>query len=231
MAYERTVLLLASSWRPGGRCVAGKISNGGANFGPWLRPINIGNQHAISENDLHYDDGSSAQVLDIVSMTLTTAAPEGHQVENQVIDPGEYWEKIGQANWTQVQAATDTIPGTLWPINDSSYHGLNDKVSIHLAAQQTRSLVLIEPNNLVLKVAPESSYTGGSKRRIRGDFRYNGTNYNFVVTDPWISERYLAKEDGNYPIANSRICVSLSEPLGDSTTKLIASVITPERAQ
>jgi hypothetical protein len=92
------------------------------------------------------------------------------------------------------------------------------------------SLVLIKPENLMLIVGQESEYTGGSRWRVRASFRFNRIHYNFVVTDPWIESEYRSKADGAYEIGESRLCISLAEIIGGSATKLVASVLTPDRA-
>jgi hypothetical protein len=54
--------------------------------------------------------------------------------------------------------------------------------------------------------------------------------YNFVVTDPWIEAKYFAGPDGRFQIAVSRLCISLSEMFNGFAYKLVATVITPDRA-
>jgi hypothetical protein len=66
-------------------------------------------------------------------------------------------------------------------------------------------------------------------RRVRADFDYNGTRYNFVVTDPVIQAEYFAKPDGTYRVNDARLCISLAEILHGSATKLVAAVITSDR--
>jgi len=168
--------------------------------------------------------------LDIVEISMTAPAPHGHQSENHLINPSYYWEKRGRATWQRVLAATDNVAGPLWSNGDSSYHGTNDKVDEAVAAGLGSSLLLIEPNHLRLRVAAESMYGGGSRRRVRAAFNYSGSAYNFVVSDPWVEARYFAGPNGEYAIAEARICVSLAEIINGIATKLVASVITPERA-
>ena len=228
-AYQKVILCLANSRKPGGRCVAGKeFANGAA--GAWIRPINIQNHNSISEEDLHYGDGTSADVLDIISIPMISATPQAHQRENHVIDPNYYWTKQGRATWAQIVAATDANQGTLWTNGDSSYHGHNDKVAEALANTLTSSLKLIAPTRMELHVGFESMYGGGAKRKVRADFDFNHVRYNFVVTDPHIEDEYFAGQDGTYPVANSRLCVSLAEAINGLAIKLVATVLTPDRA-
>jgi hypothetical protein len=226
--YTKTILCLANSRRPGGRCVAGKELSGGRP-GAWIRPINKENGHAISELDFQLENGTVADVLDILTIPMVQPCPQGHQSENHQIAPDYYWTKQSRANWRQVVEATDTVTGTLWPIGDSSYHGQNDKVSEALAGGLDHSLMLIEPATLALIVGPESQYGGGSRRRIRAAFAFNNMPYNFVVTDPWIEAKYFAGLDGHFQIAGSRLCISLSEIFNGSAFKLVATVITSDR--
>ncbi|MBR0869648.1 hypothetical protein JQ633_04705 [Bradyrhizobium tropiciagri] len=223
-----TILCLANSRRPGGACVAGKKFESNK-IGDWVRPINAKHGNSISGKDAEYKDGTSADLLDIVRVSMSAPAPSDHQTENHQIDDGFYWRKTGRATWTQIVNATDNIQGPLWSDGDHSYHGLNDKVDEAIAKGLKGSLLLIEPSKLELVVASESKFGGGSVRRVRAKFTFNGTNYNFVVTDPWIETKYLAEPDGAYAVDGSRLCVSLAEILNGSATKLVAAVITSDR--
>lgn len=224
----KTILCLANSRRPGGRCVAGKEFTSG-NAGAWVRPVNPGNGDAISEADLQYKNGELADVLDIVSIPMIGARPHGHQNENEQIDPRYHWVKESRATWAQIVAATDDLKGALWLNGDSSYHGTNDKVAQEKAKALKNSLVLIRPARLSLIVGEESQYGGGSRRRVRASIDFNDQHYNFVVTDPWIEDKYFAGKDGTFKIDESRLCISLSEIIGGTAIKLVAAVITPDR--
>lgn len=226
--YSKTILSLANSRRPDGRCFAGKeIANGTA--GGWIRPINTAHRNAVSDEDRQYEDQTFADVLDIVTVPLQAPRPSAHHKEDHQILADRYWTKAGRATWQQVVNATDTVTGTLWPNEKSSYHGLNDKVSEATAANQTGSLLLVAPTRLVLVVAMESQYMGTCRRRVRADFDFNGVRYNFVVTDPWIEDTYFAGDNGSYRINGSRLCVSLPEIINGYSTKLVAAVVTSER--
>jgi hypothetical protein len=119
-AYTKTVLCLADSRRFPGSCVAGKeFSNG--KIGGWIRPVDSANQGTISENDKLYEDGSHAQLLDIVEIPLQKPVPHLHHQEDHEIDASEYWEKKNRATWEQVhgQGSRTTMvrrgPQLSWP--------------------------------------------------------------------------------------------------------------------
>lgn len=195
----------------------------------WVRPINSAHGGAISDYDKIYEDKSHAELLDIVTIVLEKPVPHLHHQEDHQIDPKKYWVKTGRATWQQVLDATDTVKGPLWSDGDDSFHGRNDKVSEEIAATLKCSLYLIAPTRLDLVVGYESVYQAPDARRVRADFDYNGTPYNFVVTDPVIEEEYFAKGDGTYRIKDARLCIGLAEIFHGSATKLVAAVITSDR--
>jgi len=226
--FTMTILCLAASRKLSESCVAGKeITNGQA--GRWIRPVSARADQAISALEMRYGDGQSASLLDIIEVPMLEARPHGHQVENHLIASGYVWQRRGRATWEQVLAATDTINGHLWLNGDSSYHGMNDKVSAQLTQGLQSSLLLIEPTRLDLIVDDESKYFGGYQRRVRAYFIHNNQHYNFVVTDPWIEQRYFAGANGTYRIEGARLCVSLPEVINGNATKLVAAVITEDR--
>ncbi len=227
--YHETILCLANSRRPLGTCFAGKRLVDGKTSA-WIRPINAANGGAVSTNDRRYKDGSLAELLDIVKVPLRAAKPQLHHQEDHQIDATSFWEKVGRANWKNVIEATDVVEGPLWVNEGSSHHGTNDKVSEASAAKLSGSLYLIEPDDLDLVVGYETAYQAPKVRRVRASFSYNKMRYNFVVTDEPVEASYFAKADGTYRIKDVRLCVSLAEVLNGNATKLVAAVITPDRA-
>jgi hypothetical protein len=227
--YTKTILCFANSRRPDGLCFAGKeVANGVT--GAWIRPINAAHRNAISDEDRQYEDETLADVLDIATVPMQAPRPNAHHREDHQIRADQYWKKVGRATWQQVVKATDKVTGSLWPNETSSYHGLNDKVSEATATNQPGSLLLIAPTRLDLAVAMESQFDGPDRRRVRAKFDFNGEQYNFVVTDPWIEVRYFAGDNGIYRVNGSRLCISLPEIINGHSTKLVAAVITAERA-
>jgi hypothetical protein len=224
--YTKSFLCLANSRKPGGHCVAGRTFNQ-QSYTEWLRPVSTRNTHEISDAELTYADGTRAKLLDVIKVTCSQSQPLFYQTENHVLAPA-CWEKLQSTTWNHVTAATETTNGALWHDGLSSYHGMNDKVPEAIAQILTNSLMLVNPQILTLVVAQESKYMGGYERRVRAEFSYNNTQYNFVVTDPWIETKYFALPDGRYNVPTSRLCLSLPEILNGNATKLVAAVITPE---
>lgn len=223
------MLCLANSRRPGGYCVAGKeFARGKA--GTWIRPISGRPGHEISPLEQRYENGKHLELLDFITIPFLEPRPLEHQTENHLIATGRSWVKTSRATWPQIGAATDNVRGPLWHDGEDSYHGRNDKVPATIAKTLKGSLLLVAPEILNLVVASESKFMGGEERRVRADFHLNGVRYNFVVTDPVIEEKYFAGKDGVYRVKDSRLCVSLAEVINGNAIKLVAAVITPDRA-
>jgi hypothetical protein len=156
--------------------------------------------------------------------------PEGYQQENHVINAEYYWERVGRVAWDDLTAALDNPGGGLWVNGYSTLAGSNDRIPEALAKAMSSSLVLIQPQDLVVWVGAPGAAFNNPKRRVRAAFRYGSLQYNLAVTDPVIEREYLAKNNGEYPIATGYLCVSLGESHDNYAYKLVAAVITPERA-
>lgn len=227
MSYEKTILCLANSRKISGRCIAGKEIKG-KSFGDWIRPVSAREKGEISEDERRYENGQTAQLLDIVSIPCVSAQPHSCQSENHLIDEQQYWKKVGQATWSDLGKTLDKVPGILWINSSSSHNGVNDEITLAQANELKNSLVFVKPEHLVLFVAPEGFQT--VKLKVRAQFQINSVQYKLAVTDPVIEQEYIARRAGTYPVEEAYMCVSIGEPIGGNCYKLVASVITPDRA-
>lgn len=223
MAIIKQIVCLANSRKLNGRCIAGKeIKKGEA--GGWIRPVSARENEEVSEYERQYKDGSDPRVLDIINIPLLEPRPKGYQQENWLLDPNLYWEKADRAVWNNLQQFTDP-PGPLWINGHSTYNGFNDKIPLELAESLESSLRFIWVDHLMLSVFRPGEAFSNFKRRVQGQFLYDGKHYHFWVTDPRYEQKYLAKPDGNYEIGESYLTVSLGEPFNDACYKLIAAII------
>ncbi len=223
MGYTKTIVCLANSRKPpsGGRCIAGREYSQ-AGFGPWVRPVSARPTAEISEEERRYEDGTDPAVLDVVRISMVEPRPRGHQQENHLIDDGIYWSKVRRLTWADLESALERPSGPLWTNGCSSSHGENDRIPEREAAELSRSLYLIRPLDLVLVVALE-----GERRKLRARFKLGRYSYSIVVTDPRVERSYFSREDGDYPLEEALLCVSLGEPFHGYTYKLAAAVIRP----
>jgi hypothetical protein len=89
----------------------------------------------------------------------------------------------------------------------------------------TSSLKLIHVNQLDLRVFAPGEAFGNAKRRVQAAFTFDATDYALWVTDPVVEREYLAKSDGDYPLHNVYLTISIGEPYQDYCYKLVATVI------
>lgn len=230
--YSVTILCLANSRKPpSGRCIAGKTYAGGTPAG-WVRPVSARPSHEVSEEERRYQSGTKAQLLDIISVPLLNASPLGHQVENHTLADTHYWVKQGSATWDQVEAAVDAYDQAFWSYSQSTNYGWNDKVSAADVVKLGSSLKLIKADDLVISVKTEPGFQGApGRRRARGKFSYRGVKYWMSLTDPEIEEQHLKAGDGEYPIGEAALCISVVEVWNGFAFRVIASVITPARCK
>jgi hypothetical protein len=223
----KKIVCLANSRKLSGRCIAGKEILGDRTGG-WIRPVSPREHEEVSEYERQYQDGSDPRVLDILDVPLLRAQPRGYQQENWLLDPDYYWVKEGQATWSDLRRFADPV-APLWINGNSTYNGLNDKISLSSASGLESSLRLIQVDHLKFCVFKPGEFFGNPKRRVQGRFRYEESDYWLWVTDPGYERAYLAKPDGDYDIGESFITVSLGEPYNDACYKLIAAIIERRR--
>ncbi len=207
--YEKTIVCLAASARPGGVCIAGKEYNNGR-FGDWIRPVSNRENRGILNYERQKNTGGFTEVLDIITVYLNSPHPEAHQTENHIIEDGQVWTNHGRLTKTDVMGAIDDVTG-LW----NSDHPLNYRVPLEHLRNVQSSLVLIEPENLIISSI--------NTRKPRATFNFQGIPYNLPMTDPIIKERY--RDNGCHSFPDALICVSLAEQYGRYAYKLIAAVI------
>lgn len=227
--YQRRIVCLANSKKPpSGRCVAGKEIDG-PRAGQWIRPVSARDGQEVSEDERRYENGRRAQLLDIINVPLINPQPEVHQSENHVLDPDTYWVPLGKATWEQVNQLVDAYDENFWQPAGSTQHGINDKISELIAPSIRSSLKLIRPEDFMLVVQHESGYEGRpARKRVRGRFGYHGRTYMLSVTDPWIDDDYLIRDEGTFQIENAILCISLAGVWNGYAFRLVASVITPD---
>lgn len=230
MSYTKTIVCLANSRKPpSGRCVAGReVTPSG--FGAWVRPVSARPTQEISEEERRYRDGTDPKVLDVIAIELTGARPQHHQRENHLIDDGCYWVKQRAVSWSELQAAVEDPAGPLWIHGHSSSYGRNDRVPEDRTSELGHSLCLVRPEGLNLVVGSEGGSLGRPRRRVRARSDLSDHSYCVVVTDPWMERRCLAGQDGETRIADALLCVSLGESFHGFAYKLVAAVITRQRA-
>jgi hypothetical protein len=223
--YSKRIVCLACARRPSGRYVAGRelLENG---YGGWIRPVSARPSGEISLEERRYESGMEPRILDIIEIPMIAAVPHIHQTENHMIDAAYYWTKKGVLAWTDLADLAER-PVSLWANGDSTHHGMNDRMNQTLASHSANSILLIEPDSLNIQVRTEVGMFENPTRRVRADFWYQGTRYNFVITDPVAEQLFLGLDADEHSLKDAYLCLSLSEPFkGDGYCyKLVESII------
>jgi len=218
----KDIILLTKSWKGGGYCVAGIDTA----TGKWVRILSNNSsttkQHAVSEEDMKYQNGTSAQVWDRVNIECIGSTPNYYQPENYTMDNGYYWGKLGTADIRNVVSLhPPERHGNLF-YNSNKVVDPNEILTIN--PNERYSLALIKPEEVKICVKRWDDY----RPIITALFCHMGKKYQYIkVTDPIFVKQYENIFDGYYDINNVYFVVSLADlnPKDGLHWKLIASVL------
>ena len=228
MPYRKTIVCLANSRKYQGRCVAGLEWNG-KRPATWIRPITgLPKGVLIYERICGNANGRDPRLLDLIDIEFLVPQPHAYQVENQRIDPGKRWTYRGTTHVGALLPAVQQVRGPLWVNAGSTRFGMNDLIPEAAVASLTSSLMLIQPEELAIKLTIEGEKNGEPKRRIRGCFSLDRCRYALSITDCAIEQRLGKREPGyEFCLPRPLLCVSVSEVLESTRAcyKLIAGVI------
>jgi len=197
MTYQYQIVCLANSKKPGGKCVAGKITQG-TYQNNWLRPVAPREKRAITLDDQRYENGQYASLLDVINITYTGVQPNTYQLENHVIDIDVDWELVGTFDRQNLHNLVDGPPRLWADSKDDGYSGINDRLPGSTLIEPISTLYLIQPKDVSIRVKAEGAPWGNSELKVRAFFTYNGIKYGLMVTDPIYKARFLQAGSGTY---------------------------------
>jgi hypothetical protein len=221
---EVDILVLASSRKGGGRCVAGYDLDGDR----WIRPVSD-----LADGTLLLDhcgiDGEWPEVLDIVRVDLGERRPLPWQPENWSL-AGEAWQLVDRLDSARASDVLDDLVDHDVKLLEST----NRKLAGSYLREHPigASLTLAKPSQLQWRI--EEPPWGG--RQEKALFTTDGPGqYDFHVTDFPIEEALHGLELGTHPRdavgidddAQVYLTISLGEPynMNDDCYKLAAAVI------
>ena len=221
---KKTIVCLANSFRKGGSCVAGVEWIDGK-FGEWIRPISHREDHAISDSEKTYTDGTKLALLDLVEIEFDRPYPSGHQTENWLIKEGVKWKKIGVLGTDDLDDLIERPEKKLWASLESTKNGRNDVEGKLFLKSTTNSLCLVRPETAKVSVC-ENQYSP-DRKNIWVEFSWAGKNYKLKLTDP---DSFRDFEEGGrslYEVESPTLCISLAEVFRETgkASKLVASLI------
>lgn len=218
------IICVANSRKLRGRCVAGLRTDGGG----WIRPVAPGEDGTLFGQHYILDDGSEAQILDLIRIEVSKAEPQAHQPENWVIGNTQ-WKLLARPALPRhiklIARSVESGPALFGDYSDRmDFKSLSDNPI-------SSSLCLIRPEKIWWQIT--TSYTG--RRQTRAIFNVSGHLYDLVITDPvWekrlsfldygVHTREAAKLEDNLDIL---FTISLGEPMPSDKQcyKLVAGVI------
>ena len=212
------VVILASSRKNGGVCLAGKCLGRAA--GEWVRPVSIQPGQAWSVRSLHCVAGGVPQIGDRLLLPLIDRQPVAYQHENCSVR-FERWQSTGRLGPADILPLADT-PTALWLDGWHSKRGMNDRIPMEIAAQHCKSsLLLIRPDALRIKLDQNDC-----ELAVRAQFDYRGQHYNLKISDPVASSLWIERlADGHSGRADALLTISLAQPYYGFCYKVVASVI------
>lgn len=240
---KKSIIVLANSYKPGGRCVAGKevIQHDDGTWAltdSWIRPVTSNSAtHGSITSRHHCIDNRDIKLMDIITVDLLHHSPDLGQPENWLIDESKSWVLEDQFNSTICAKLTDA-PADLWLDNSQGVKLHEVGSSYEKAGRITNSLYLIKPENFKVHLSNDfNPWNGANKKESKVSFSYNGVKYSGISMTDTVLRSLLEPQypaaDGVHVIAdlpkgdNYHICVSLS-PIFDKTGKhykLAAAVI------
>jgi len=215
-----TFVCMANSRKYAGRCIAGKLWDG-CSPGPWIRPVGPGPTGELDPEQLHDELGEPIRLLDLVRAPVGRLRGPAHQPENRLLGDGPL-RRVGNFPPDRVEELCDPVE-TLWAVGNSSFAGVNDRMSLEQTEQAPAgSLLFIEPENLAFRIALNSK----GLKKVWAEFFFRGIPYRLSVTDPAVEAALLDKDPGVHPVAGRAfVTVSLSEPFEGHIYKLAAAVV------
>ena len=219
----KTFVILANSVKFGRRCIGGRelvLKNGNlTGLGSWFRPVSDHGHGEITLEECQYEDGTAPKILDIVEVEVCGKATDAYQTENYQIDDNYYWVKKGTIS-EKALLEMEEFPPNLWL--DSGYPTDRMRPTAYMNLLDKRSLCLIRPENLRIKIWTEfNQFSGYRTRKRRALFHYRNVSYNLAITDPLLAEKYF----DNFP-KEGEPCRSFSLNCGDNC--LIMLCLGPE---
>ena len=190
---ERTIVILAKSFKHGNYCIAGREIHTGA----WIRPVSdrMDLEGAVLNENIICEDGHEAEILDIVTINFISKSPTEAQNENLLYDKRCKWRYTGTVG-------LDEVIGK-FGIDKDNFIFTDNQRFLESDGLNGHSLMMTEIFNPRIKV---TSFPNKNKPTIC--FTYHNNSYSFLsIGDIELYNTYVSYPEGFYSLGESRIAV------------------------
>ena len=214
----KTIVCLANSKQPGGRCLVGKEIGSKK----WIRLVTTPESGAVKPYTKQNNE--SIKVKDIFDAELVVNCPIQHQHENWLINPNKFknylrMQELRFMETSQLNEFTDE-PNLLW--NGSESDIVNDRIKL-IDVEKLRiseSLFFICVDEVTIVMAHKY------RKQLRAIFNYKSINYNLSVTDLVYRQKHSETPIGHEEkLSKCYLTVSLGLSYKGDCYKLVAAII------
>ncbi len=197
---KKEIIILTKSIKRNDYCVAGID----ATTGEWIRVVsdNEATEHAVSDYDMKYSNGTTARVFDIVQINFIEKVPTMVQPENWLFDDTFTWKKVGESNLQEIlKLHPYETPNRIFYNTGKSVV----ESEIDFSAHSSLLLVRIPTSTIFIKTF--------ERKKFNYNFTYNSETYQYIsITDEEVRRKYHASQDGSYPFrSNLPVVFSLAD--------------------
>src|SRR5262245_33376735 len=113
MLIRKRLLILANSYKYGGRCIAGRELLPSGDVGGWVRPVSREHDGALMWHQCLCPNGHLLRVGDVAEVALVGHAGDAHQPANWLLPQTGKWEKPPECLAPPLRLLVER-PGDLW---------------------------------------------------------------------------------------------------------------------
>ncbi len=218
---EKFFICLANSYKHGGRCIAGieVVPQSDGSLGivrhddgrpRWIRPVSMS---ANGEIPNHLAE--SFKIFSLVKLTDVEPCPDNAHTEDVHCTRMEICP-------FELSPTKDFLNQLIDTQHQAIFYFRGKSIPTTIIDRLDYSLMLIHPNNAYAYCDEERE---NSKYRMK--FTYNGSNYDFPITDPVFLEQFKKSPDSYADLDGVYLVLSLGIAFEGFHYKLVATVLIP----
>ena len=202
----KTIVVLADSWKKGGKCLAGKELHMDGNrivsVGQWIRPISAahivtpGKSEGGQVTDLEMRQALVRQfgprMLEVIDMGFSGPCATTEQPENWTLDLSVRWTSRGTLKWEHIDMLVDQ-PDELW---DSSGRGWNRVDGGYENRPGFQSLYCIKTSGpIIAEIGSRPIKKGSLEQKLYKTLKlpHKYQTHDFTISDPLFEAAHKAQ--------------------------------------